>query len=191
MPDPKDPNAAPAWPYKQTFLTSPVFESQAKQFLKWKSYYSYIDFVVHGKSLTAAINEIQDEIDRPKHPLLVKPLHKSLNRELHLREQKLAEFEEDTYYGTSGSQYAGDIAVLIGSMLKKSESITVLDYGCGKCTLEDSLPPIKRMEFFNYDPCIPEHEALPEPADRPEFSHVQVNSAHQRYLRHQKCYYKI
>lgn len=60
-------------------------------------------------------------------------------------------------YGTSGSNYAGQI-------IKFSRAIRtedILDYGCGKSTLAKSLPfPIKQ-----YDPFIPEFSARPSPAD--------------------------
>lgn len=60
-------------------------------------------------------------------------------------------------YGTSGSNYADQILQMANSLQTRS----VLDYGCGKCTLQKSLPfPIQ-----NYDPFIKEHSARPQPAD--------------------------
>lgn len=165
IPDPKDPTAEPKWPYKQMFFTSPVFESQAKQFLKWKDNYSWIKFIVHGRSLTSAINEIQDELDKPKHNLLITPLHKSLNKEMFLRDNKINEIEGACHFGTSGHLYAGQISVIIGRMIKKLGKISVLDYGCGERTLEYTVPPIIGMDWHNYDPCIDGFDDMPEPAD--------------------------
>ena len=60
-------------------------------------------------------------------------------------------------YGISGSRYAEHIAQLA----KKMGTRDILDYGCGKATLQKSLPfPIQ-----NYDPFIPEYTASPHPAE--------------------------
>lgn len=37
----------------------------------------------------------------------------------------------------------------------------VLDYGCGKCSLDIALP----FDITNYDPCIPGKDAMPDPHD--------------------------
>jgi hypothetical protein len=60
-------------------------------------------------------------------------------------------------YGVSGAKYADQIF----GMAKQLQTKSLLDYGCGKCTLQKALPfPIQ-----NYDPFIPEHAARPQPAD--------------------------
>lgn len=59
-------------------------------------------------------------------------------------------------YGVSGSRYADQIL----QMAKRLGTRDLLDYGCGKCTLQKAIPfPIR-----NYDPFIPEHATRPEPA---------------------------
>ena len=60
-------------------------------------------------------------------------------------------------YGTGGHKWADTVIEL--SCLHNTRDI--LDYGCGKSTLAEALSfPIKQ-----YDPCIPEHSARPQPAD--------------------------
>lgn len=60
-------------------------------------------------------------------------------------------------YGISGHKYADNIAQLA----KNLNTRDILDYGCGKCTLQKALPfPIQ-----NYDPFILEHAQRPLPAD--------------------------
>lgn len=60
-------------------------------------------------------------------------------------------------YGISGSRYADQIL----QMAKRLGTRDILDYACGKCTLQKALPfPIQ-----NYDPFVPEHSARPQPAD--------------------------
>lgn len=60
-------------------------------------------------------------------------------------------------YGVSGQRYADHILDLAQRMKTRS----ILDYGCGKATLQKSLPfPIQ-----NYDPFVEEYSQRPQPAD--------------------------
>jgi len=71
-----------------------------------------------------------------------------------LNEQK---HNESPSYGTVGKNYAKqvqDIARQIGAH-------TILDYGCGKRTLEQALG----YAINNYDPAVPGCDAIPDPAD--------------------------
>ncbi|GAB3365552.1 MULTISPECIES: FkbM family methyltransferase [Giesbergeria] len=72
-----------------------------------------------------------------------------LNAQLHL---------ERSDYGTSGRQWATTVQYL----LQQSKSSSVLDYGCGKQTLAQSLPDIKILGF---DPAIPGLDKPPMPSD--------------------------
>jgi hypothetical protein len=67
-------------------------------------------------------------------------------------------FHESTPdYGISGSKHAEPVR----NFSEKLQTRDILDYGCGKQTLQRSLPfPIQ-----NYDPCIPECSKRPVPAD--------------------------
>jgi hypothetical protein len=57
-------------------------------------------------------------------------------------------------YGMSGRLYADHVE----SLSKKLQTKDILDYGCGKCTLQKSLPfPIQ-----NYDPFIKEYSKRPD-----------------------------
>lgn len=145
------------------YLTSPVFASQARQFIKWKHRLEWIDFTIHGDSLTASINKIDEEERIPKHNLLITDLHKQFNKELHGNGN--SDNGTPQIYGTTGSNYAGQVSVLAGQLIKKYGDINVLDYGCGKRTLEEAMPPITGMTFKNYDPCIDGLDDMPNPAD--------------------------
>lgn len=150
----------------RTFLTSPVFASQAQQFIKWKHRLEWIKFIIHGESLTRAINEIDDEKCRPKHNLLITDYHRMINAALHLKAEK--EEHEDLLecFGQSGQIYAGNISVMIGIILKRfGAPMSMLNYGCGKRTLEMFLPPIRGLECLAYDPCIEGLDIPPDPAD--------------------------
>jgi len=143
----------------EIFLTSPVFASQARQFLKWKHRLEWVKFIIHGHSLTSEVHRLDDERCKPKHNLLITEEYKRLNKEMHRKQ------EEDEIYGYMGMKYAGTTAILIGQLIKKDGFATVLDYGCGKRTLEGALPPIMNIEFTNYDPCIEAFSEPPKPHD--------------------------
>lgn len=64
---------------------------------------------------------------------------------------------EDPSFATSGHRWAKKTAAL----MQEFNTTDVLDYGCGRRTLEETLGvPIR-----NYDPCIPGLDTPPEPAD--------------------------
>ncbi len=74
--------------------------------------------------------------------------YRRLNAELH---------ESNSKYGTSGSRYANQVRELC----KTIETRDVLDYGCGKSTLQNNLP----FTIKQYDPAIEKYSSIPEPAD--------------------------
>ena len=79
--------------------------------------------------------------------MLLTESYRELNRQLH----------RDPTYGVSGHKCKNDVIAACQAV----QSTDILDYGCGKMTLEGSLGfPIK-----NYDPCIPGLDFPPEPAD--------------------------
>lgn len=79
---------------------------------------------------------------------LISAEYRELNHRLHL---------EEPSYGVHGVNFASQVKML----MRLVGSGDVLDYGCGKCTLQLALgAPIQ-----NYDPAIPEHAALPRDAD--------------------------
>jgi hypothetical protein len=80
--------------------------------------------------------------------LLITPQYKQLNAQLH-------EDRED--YGTNGYKWAG----LISKLMQEHDCVSVLDYGCGKRSLQKALG----FPIFNYDPCIEGLDNPPEPAD--------------------------
>lgn len=60
-------------------------------------------------------------------------------------------------YGVSGSRHCEPLQ----NFCQKLNTKDVLDYGCGKATLQKGLPfPIQ-----NYDPCVDEYSRPPTPAD--------------------------
>lgn len=60
-------------------------------------------------------------------------------------------------YGMSGHRWAERIK----TWAEQLQSREILDYGCGKQTLQKSLP----FPITNYDPCTPGYDALPAPHD--------------------------
>lgn len=80
--------------------------------------------------------------------MLISDSYKQLNEELHY---------SNAGYGTSGHKWADAVVALADS----HNTSNVLDYGCGKSTLAESLPFLIRQ----YDPCIKEYCTRPEAAD--------------------------
>lgn len=78
--------------------------------------------------------------------MLISEAYKEQNKQLH----------STTNYGAGGYRWASSVAELCG----KLGSQDVLDYGCGKKTLERALG----FEIRNYDPCIEGLDAAPLPA---------------------------
>lgn len=79
--------------------------------------------------------------------MLITPAYQALQTGFH---------NETPEYGTSGSRHSEAVA----GFCQKLGSKDVLDYGCGKATLQKGLPfPIQ-----NYDPCRDEYNARPVPA---------------------------
>ena len=78
--------------------------------------------------------------------MLITPEYREMNAKLHERAD----------YGISGEKWAP----LVKEILRQDSYSSILDYGCGKRTLEKALGfPIQ-----NYDPCIPGLERK-DPAD--------------------------
>ncbi len=73
--------------------------------------------------------------------------YRELNRTLHASE----------FYGISGKRWGQAVRSICDTL----NSRDVLDYGCGKRTLEQSLG----FAIRNYDPCIAGLDAPPSPAD--------------------------
>lgn len=80
--------------------------------------------------------------------MLISSEYLEINRKLH---------EAKSHYGTSGHLYAK----LVRQACEKLRTKDVLDYGCGKRTLEFSLG----RKIKNYDPAIQEFAERPEAAD--------------------------
>jgi len=83
--------------------------------------------------------------------LLISENYRELNAKLH---------ESNSNYGKTGLKYASFVL----DMCKQFFSNDVLDYGCGKRTLEAKL--VKHgINVTNYDPALPEFCSIPEPHD--------------------------
>lgn len=82
---------------------------------------------------------------------LISPSYREQNRRLH---------EENPVYGGTSARYA----VAVKKLLEKTQSKTVLDYGCGKGGLVRALQE-SGIKASGYDPAVEEYSPPPEPAD--------------------------
>jgi hypothetical protein len=80
--------------------------------------------------------------------MLISSQYRELNKRLH---------DDRADYGTSGKRYVP----VVERLMAKYGTRDVLDYGCGKRTLEKALG----FEIHNYDPCIDGLDAPPQPHD--------------------------
>jgi hypothetical protein len=74
------------------------------------------------------------------------------------RKQNLELHARFSGYGAKGHKFADMVAQLASKLGVPG----FLDYGCGKCTLAQSLP---QFRVISYDPCIPGLDRYPEPSD--------------------------
>lgn len=81
--------------------------------------------------------------------MLITPDYKELNRQLHA---------DNPTYGTSGHVWRDFVREL-----SDFGRLSILDYGCGRCTLSRALGPAYRIT--NYDPAIEGLDSTPEPHD--------------------------
>lgn len=85
------------------------------------------------------------------------------------RAQNALHHQADKDFGRGGKKYL----VRVTDYMKKYDTDDVLDYGCGKAALRESIPSIRC-----YDPAVAEFSALPEPADivvcRDVMEHVEA-----------------
>ena len=79
---------------------------------------------------------------------LISPEYLELQRTFHVKRPD---------YGVVGKNYASKVLTLC----REAKTYDILDYGCGKRTLEQALG----FQIRNYDPAIPGLDAVPAPAD--------------------------
>ena len=88
--------------------------------------------------------------------MLITPEYRKLNADLH---------EANPAYGTTAKKYVRQVYDLAQSM----NAETVLDYGAGKGLLREGIANIRKGlpgdMVAEYDPCIPEKNVRPAPAD--------------------------
>jgi hypothetical protein len=81
--------------------------------------------------------------------VLISPEYAELNKKLH---------EDRPDYGISGARWASHILQFADEIIQSRD---ILDYGCGKRSLQDALG----FDIRNYDPAIPDYSSTPIPAD--------------------------
>jgi len=142
------------------FLSTPVFASQAREFIKWKHRLEWMKFVIYGDGFIAHLDKLDAELNKPKTDLRISPYMLTMNKQMFAKDEKGRKT-----FGTSGAESVAQITLLAGQLIKKYGPLTLLDYGCGEGKLFKSMPVLKDLEFKQYDPCIKGLDVRPEPAD--------------------------
>src|SRR5688572_29757088 len=107
------------------------------------------DFAICGKPYVDGIYQCPHcELKDLKEPAMnASPEYAALQTQFH---------KDRADYGVSCQRYSDNVQQLA----QRLNTRDILDYGCGKATLQKSLPfPIQ-----NYDPFVPEFAKRPEPA---------------------------
>ena len=138
------------------YYCEPVMLEYARQFFHEIEQLPDVRFKVHGEGLLQhMIFKKQGEIvQKKKHaviafstPVTISPEYIELNRKLHL----------NPVYGIGGRKRKDTVLKLSETMGTKS----ILDYGCGKGSLAQSLP----FPIWEYDPAIEGKNGVPRPAE--------------------------
>jgi len=142
----------------RVFLSTLVFSSQARQFLKWKRRLGgLIEFTVHGDGLTAHANRLDEarlaEMRKRFLPTVITDGHREKQARIH---------RDDATYGADGAKWARAVELLALQLETKFGPVTLLDYGCGKQGLAEALP---HRDVLNYDPAVKGYDVKPEPCD--------------------------
>lgn len=85
-------------------------------------------------------------------PRTISEGYAALNRKL---------YRDNLAYGVGGAKYAPMVIKLVGLLSANGHPPSVLDYGCGRGTLQKALP----FPIWEYDPAIEGKEESPRPAD--------------------------
>ena len=120
-------------------------------FLIRKENRNWDDLITPIKQRTALIlgRTRQTSPQRQDTPTLISEGYRALNSRLH---------EDNVRYGSNGKKWAEKITTIV----RETDSVTVLDYGCGKGSLSSALP---NLNISEYDPAIPGKNSVPTCAD--------------------------
>lgn len=77
------------------------------------------------------------------------------------RQQNMALHQARKDYGNRGARWADEV----WNTSRSLDCHSWLDYGCGKATLGEAMPPEMQDAWQNYDPAIPLYSTPPMPAD--------------------------
>lgn len=114
-------------------------------------------FTFYGEGLVQAMARdwiprkqkgVLTDVDGIQKAICISEYHRELNSRLH---------DDNVLYGAGGYRHAE----VVKNLVKATKAESVLDYGCGKGTLAESLP----FPIWEYDPALPGKSELPRPAD--------------------------
>lgn len=142
------------------YKTTIAMVEYARQFFKEISLLVDVNIAMHGNGLLQHMaysgwkNTNEPSVARAegilafKAPAVISPDYLKQNEMLH---------QSNPAYGISGSKYTQEVLALS----KELNTTDILDYGCGKGTLAQSLP----FKIKEYDPAIPGKSGVPGGAD--------------------------
>ena len=143
------------------FFTTMSLGRQAEEMVKLYQEYPGLDIHIYGDSLMAHTLKLYNERVRFEIPERITPAYRDMMREYHKKGGM----------GVIGGDSAPRVFMAACQILKKEGKCAVLDYGCGKGTLVNSIKrafPVEKlpdMQFYEYDPAIEGLGKDQEPAE--------------------------
>lgn len=141
----------------RTFKTTPSLLEAAKQTFHELDQLPDVTATFYGDGLVQEMAKTWVPKNRGKQADIA--IHRPELISDNLREMNAQLHRENPHFGNGGHKYAETVQAIVKGF--GDANPTVLDYGCGKGTLQEALP----FAIFQYDPAIRGKDELPRSAD--------------------------
>jgi len=142
----------------RVFVSTPLFADQVRQMMLWRGVVPHVETIFYGDSFMSHMMRLYEEKNRPKTDAMITDEYLEMQKHMH----------EKGNYGISGHKHAHSIFCLAEQLRSRQDSVSILDYGCGRSTLRksfDKLGDIPGVEWQEYDPAIKGKDVPPTSAD--------------------------
>ena len=147
-------------PDGRKFFTTMALLRQYEEMIKLYDQYPGIDIEIYGDSLLSHALKLY-KAHRKQATYRISPEYLAMLRKIHA--------DKNGHLGVIGGESAPRVFLAAAQLAKKHGACEVLDYGCGKGFLVESIkrvfPEIPSITYREYDPAIPGLDKEPSPAD--------------------------
>jgi len=142
----------------KVFFTTITLARQAEELVQMMDILPGMDVEIYGESLMSNHLSIYKQL-RKGLDIRITPEYKAMQSQMH---------DDRGNYGTSAVQHAARVFMAAAQLHRKFGECSILDYGCGKGTLGESMwkafPQFKGLSLREYDPGIKGKDDEPVPA---------------------------